>query len=121
MPEAPRQRPQNYTLLHSFSGHVKAKPRDVFDAIARRFDPATASGGFVLADARSYLVISQGSWWYRGEYRVVPDDHGSHVEHVILNVAQKGHRLGAWTGRKSIADAPAEFAKLLRQLRLELE
>jgi len=121
MPEAPRQRPQNYTLLHSFSGHIKARPRDVFDAIARRFDPGQGSGTLFLADARSYLVIAQGGWWYRGEYRVVPDDHGSHVEHVILNVAQKAHRLGAWTGRKVIADAPAEFEKLMRQLRLELE
>lgn len=121
MPEAPRQRPQNYTLLHSFSGHVKARPQDVFEAIARRFDPGASSRIQFTADARSYLVITQGGWWYRGEYRVVPDDHGSHVEHVILNVAQTGHRLGAWTGRKAIADAPAEFAKLLRQLRLELE
>ena len=121
MPEAPRERPQNYTLLHSFSGHVKARPRDVFDAIARRFDPGPRSKSLFTADARAYLVISQGGWWYRGEYRVVPDDHGSHVEHVILNVAQRGHRLGAWTGRKVLADAPVEFARLLRQLRLELE
>jgi hypothetical protein len=121
MPEAPRERPDNYTLLHSFSGHVKARPRDVFDAIARRVDPGPNSGSYFTADARAYLVIAQGSWWYRGEYRVVPDDHGSHVEHVILNVAQKGHRLGAWTGRRAIADAPVAFARLLKQLRLELE
>jgi|SRR5690554_2421855 len=121
MPEAPRERPDNYTLLHSFSGHVKARPREVFDAIARRLDPGSRSGSLFTADARAYLVIAQGGWWYRGEYRVVPDDYGSNVEHVILNVATRGHRLGAWTGRKVIADAPVEFEKLLRQLRLELE
>ncbi len=108
-------------MLHTFSGHVKARPLDVFDAIARRLEPAPGSGGSFLADARSYLVISQGGWWYRGEYRVVPDDHGSHVDHVMLNVSQRAHRLGALTGRKAIARAPAEFAKLLRHLRIELE
>ncbi|MEX1079301.1 MAG: hypothetical protein WED09_09370 [Homoserinimonas sp.] len=121
MAEAPWERPENYTLLHSFTGHIKARPRDVFDAIARRFDPGPGSESRFTADARAYLVITQGGWWYRGEYRVVPDDHGSHVEHVILNVAQKGHRVGTWTGRKVIAAAPAEFDKLMRQLRLELE
>lgn len=121
MPEAPRERPENYTMLHSFSGHVKARPREVFEAIARRLNPGASSGSYFLADARAYLVIAQGGGWYRGEYRVVPDDHGSHVEHVILNVARNGHKLGAWTGRKVIADAPVEFARLLRQLRLELE
>jgi hypothetical protein len=121
MPEAPRERPENYTLLHSFSGHVKARPRDVFEAIAHRLDPGAGSGSYFTVDPRAYRVIVQGGWWYRGEYRVVPDDYGSHVEHVILNVASRGHKLGAWTGRKVIADAPVEFAKLLRQLRLELE
>jgi hypothetical protein len=121
MPEAPRERPENYTRLHSFSGHVKARPSDVFAAIAGRLDPGPSSGSYFTADARAYLVVAQGGWWYRGEYRVVPDDHGSNVEHVILNVARKGHKLGAWTGRRVIANAPMEFARLLKQLRLELE
>ncbi|HEU4808252.1 MAG TPA: hypothetical protein VFT01_08320, partial [Homoserinimonas sp.] len=60
MPEAPRERPENYTLLHSFSGHVKARPRDVFDAIARRLDPGAGSRSYFTADARAYLVIAQG-------------------------------------------------------------
>lgn len=121
MPEAPRERPPNYTLLHSFSGHVKARPSDVFEAVAKRLDPGPGSGSYYTADPRSYLVIVQGGWWYRGEYRIVPDDHGSHVEHAMLNIAQKGHRIGAWTGRKEIAAAPVEFERLLRQLRRELE
>lgn len=121
MPEAPRERPANYTLLHSFSGHIKAKPQAVFEAIAKRLDPGAGSGSLFTADARAYLVIAQGGWWYRGEYRVVPDDHGSYIEHTILNVARRAHRLGVFTGRKLIAEAPVEFEKLLRQLRLELE
>ena len=84
-------------------------------------DPGPGSGSYFTADARAYLVIAQGGWWYRGEYRVVPDDHGSHVEHAIVNVAQRAHRFGAFTGRKVIAQAPVEFEKLLRQLRIELE
>lgn len=121
MPEAPRERPENYTLIHSFAGHVKARPTAVFDAIVRRLDPGPAARSKFSADPRGYLIIAQGSWWYRGEYRVVPDDHGSQIEHSILNIAQKAHRLGTRSGRKVIAAAPAEFEKLLRQLRLELE
>lgn len=121
MPEAPRERPANYTLLHSFSGHIKARPQAVFEALARNLDPGPGSSSYFTADARAYLVIAQGGWWYRGEYRVVPDDHGSHIEHAVLNVAQRAHRLGAFTGRKEIERAPIEFEKLLRRLRLELE
>src|SRR5690606_34024482 len=121
MPEAPRERPQNHTLLRSLSGHVKARPQDVYEAIAKRMDPGPGAGSHFTADARAYFVIVQGGWWYRGEYRVVPDDHGSYVEHSIVNVAQRAHRLGRWTGRKVIAEAPAEFERLLRELRLELE
>lgn len=107
--------------MHSFSGHVRARPKAVFEALARHLDPGPNSGSSYSADERRYLVIAQGGWWYRGEYRVVPDDHGSHVEHAMLNIAQKTRRLGTWSGRKEIAAAPVEFEKLLRQLRLELE
>jgi hypothetical protein len=51
----------------------------------------------------------------------VPDEQGSHVEHVMLNVAQTARSLGRFTGRRVVADAPAAFETLLRQLRLELE
>jgi hypothetical protein len=121
MPEAPRERPLNYTLLRSFSGHIKARPQDVFTALVKRLNPGNGARSYFTADPRAYLVITQGGWWYRGEYRVVPDDHGSHIDHSILNVAQRAHRLGAWTGRKVIAESSAEFEKMLRQLRLELE
>lgn len=121
MPEAPRQRPSDYTLLHSFSGHVKAKPQAVLEALCRRFDPGPGSRSLFTADPRSYLLIAQGGWWYRGEYRVIADDHGSHVEHAILNVAHRARPMSRWVGRKTTDAAPAEFETLMRQLRLELE
>lgn len=121
MPVAPRDRPPNYTLMCSLQAHIRARPSAVFTAIADRFRPDPASDIRFLEEPRSFFVVVQGSWWYRAEYRVVPDDHGSHIEHSILNVAQRAHRLGAVTGRRVIAEAPAQFERLVRELRLELE
>jgi hypothetical protein len=121
MREAPRQRPAGATLLVSLAGHVRARPRAVFEAIDRRLRPADGSGTLYTADPAAFLVISQGGWWYRGEYRVVPDAKGSHVEHYILTVAQKAPLLGRLAGRSVLKDAPAEFDRLIRQLRAELE
>ena len=73
------------------------------------------------ADPSAWLVISQGGWWYRGEYRVVPDATGSNLEHTLLNVAETAHRLGRLTGRKVIKAAPADFDRLVTELRAELE
>ncbi|TXN31367.1 hypothetical protein [Lacisediminihabitans profunda] len=121
MREAPRQRPANAELLVTLAGHVKARPRAVFEAIDARLRPAETSGTLYTADPFAFLIIAQGGWWYRGEYRVVPDQYGSHVEHYILNVAQRAPLLGRLTGRSVLRNAPAEFEKLLRRLRAELE
>ncbi|MES2093892.1 MAG: hypothetical protein V4531_08795 [Actinomycetota bacterium] len=121
MPEAPRSRPSRFAVLHTFRGHVRARPAAVFAALDARFRPSGASDSLYLADPAAFLLVAQGGWWYRGEYRVVPDEHGSHVEHVILNVATTGRSLGRFTARRVLADAPAAFDTLIRQLRLELE
>jgi hypothetical protein len=121
MPEAPRERPGGYTLLHSFAGHVRARPKPVFEAIDRRLRPPVGAESFYTADPAAFLVIAQGGWWYRGEYRVVPDERGSNIEHYIVNVAQTVHWLGPVTGRKVLKQAPLVFDRLLRQLRAELE
>ncbi|MET4781709.1 hypothetical protein [Glaciihabitans sp. UYNi722] len=121
MPEAPRERPGNHTLLHSFAGHVLARPKAVFDAIDGRLRPSEGSESLYTADSSAFFIISQGGWWYRGEYRIVPDEKGSNIEHYIVNVAQKAHRLGPVTGRKVLRHAPLAFERLLRQLRAELE
>jgi hypothetical protein len=121
MPEAPRSRPARFVVLHTFRGHLRARPASVFAALDARFRPSGASDSLYLADSAAFLIVAQGGWWYRGEYRVVPDENGSHVEHVIVNVAQTARSLGMFTGRRVVADAPAAFETLLRQLRLELE
>ncbi|MCU1513562.1 MAG: hypothetical protein JWO10_652 [Microbacteriaceae bacterium] len=121
MAEAPRTRPESYDVLHSFYGHVKARPRAVFDALDARLRPGHDAESLYTADPAAFLIIAQGGWWYRAEYRVVPDEFGSNLEHVLLNVAQTGRRAGRFTGRKVIEQAPAGFERLLKELRLELE
>jgi len=121
MPEAPRSRPASFVVLHTLRGHVRARPAAVFAALDSRFRPSASSDSLYLADPSAFLIVSQGGWWYRGEYRVVPDERGSHVEHQMLNVAKTARSLGRFTGRKVVDDAPVAFETLLRQLRLELE
>ncbi len=121
MPEAPRTRPEHAEVLHEFRAHLRARPRAVFDAIAARMDPGPDAESLFTADPSAWLVISQGGWWYRAEYRVVPDETGSNLEHALLNVAETAHRLGRFTGRKVIEAAPAAFQRLVRELRAELE
>jgi hypothetical protein len=121
MPEAPRTRPEHHTVLSTFRGHIRARPKAVFDAVDDRMRPSDGADSLYLADTAAFLIIVQGAWWYRGEYRIVPDATGSHLEHTIVNVAQRAHRLGAITGRGVLVAAPANFERLVRQLARELE
>jgi len=121
MPEAPRTRPKDAELLGSFRGYIAARPRAVFDALDARLRPGEAAESLYLADASAFFIVAQGGWWYRGEYRVVPDERGSHLEHSFYNVAQTARRIGRFTGRKVIEGAPAEFQRLLKELKLDLE
>ncbi|MCC6270561.1 MAG: hypothetical protein IT190_04740 [Microbacteriaceae bacterium] len=92
----------------------------MFDAIAEKFDPGEGAQSYFTADSAAGLVIVQGGW-YRAEYRVIPDDNGSRVEHVLLNVAKTERRLGQGSKRRVIDSAPADFDRLIRSLRAELE
>ena len=121
MSEALRKRPAGSAVLHSLHGHVRARPKAVFEALDARFRPGVGSRSEYLADSAAFFIVAQGGWWYRGEYRVVPDAEGSNVEHSMLNVAARSRVPGRFTGRRVIDDAPAHFDDLLRQLRLELE
>ena len=121
MPEAPRSRPASFVVLDTLRGHVRARPAAVFSVLDARFRPSNDSGSLYFADPAAFFIVAQGRWWYRAEYRVVPDEKGSHVEHAMLNVAQTARSLGRFIGRRVVADAPAAFETLLRQLRLELE
>ena len=121
MPEAPRLRPEHAEVLLELRGYVRARPRAVFDSLAERLDPGPDAESMFTADPAGWLVVSQGGWWYRAEYRVVPDAEGSHLEHTLLNVAERARRLGRFTGRKVVASAPKDFERLVAGLRAELE
>ena len=120
MPEAPRRRPPQHTVLHFLQGHVKARPAAVFEALVERLRPPAGRVLFT-ADPVASLIIVQGAWWYRAELRVVPDDTGSRVEETIVNVAQRAHWAGPLAGRRTLADAPRAFERLLTRLRQQLE
>jgi hypothetical protein len=121
MPEAPRKRPEKHAVLRSFRGHLRARPAAVFAALDRRLGPGEGASIRYAADPAAFLVIVQGGWWYRAEYRVVPDELGSNLEHVIVNVAQRARPLSRITARRVLSVAPVEFQTLLKDLRIELE
>ena len=108
-------------MLHDLHSHIRARPKVIFDAISQRFDPGENAHSLFTADSAAWLVIVQGGWWYRAEYRVIPDDTGSRVEHALVNIASTGKRLGRFAGRRVIESAPEEFDRLIRSLRAELE
>lgn len=74
-----------------------------------------------LADPKAWFVIVQGGSWYRAEYRIVPDDHGSRLEHALLNVSTAREWRGRPSERRLIESAPAEFERLVVSLKAELE
>lgn len=121
MPEAPRRRPESFVVLNTLSGHVRARPAVVFAALDGRFRPSPPSRTEYLADSSAFFIVLQRGRWYRGEYRVVPDEYGSHIEYAMVNIAQTARSLVRFTGRRVVAGAPTAFGTLLRQLRLELE
>jgi hypothetical protein len=120
MPAASRSRPAGAVVLHSFASHVRARPKNVFDALDARFRPDSDSETLYFADSAAFLIVEQAGRWYRGEYRVVPDQDGSHIEYTMLNLTPD-RWLSRLTARRIVADAPAQFERLARQLRLELE
>lgn len=120
MVEAPRKRPAKHSVLATFSAHLLARPQAVFEALDSRFAPAQPSPVAYLADARAFFIVMEGSWWYRAEYRIVPDDDGSHLEHSVVNVAQRAERLALLAASRVIRTAPLEFHALVRSLRAEL-
>lgn len=108
-------------VLHELRSHIRARPKPVFDAIAARFDPGEGAQSFFTADPAAWLVIVQGGWWYRAEYRVIPDDSGSRIEYALLTVAAKERKIGMFIARRIIESAPTEFDRLVTSLRAELE
>lgn len=121
MPEASRIRPQKHAVLHTLTAHIRARPRAVFDALDSRLDPGPGAVSGYFADPAAFFVVAQGGWWYRAEYRVVADEYGCLLEHVVVNVAQRGEKLALAAGRRVVASAPLAFHDLVKSLRAELE
>jgi hypothetical protein len=95
---------------------VTGPPDAVFAALRTRLDGGDAH---FAADPDARLIVQQGDWWYRGEYRVLPDPggtDGSRVEYEIVNVAPKAHWMGPIAGRDVLRASPAAFAALLGEL-----
>ncbi|MET0713691.1 MAG: hypothetical protein ABWY57_02155 [Mycetocola sp.] len=118
---APHDRPARNTVLRSYAGEIHANPADVYAAIKRRLTPPDPEVSGFTADDDQRLLIVQGGWWYRGEYRVLPSDGGSRIEHELVNVAQAAHWAGPIAGRKSIQQSAHVFGRLLTELAAELE
>lgn len=120
--------PAKHTVLRSFAGHLDASPDDVYAFLVARLIPGDEAGGHMLTDPDARLVIVEGDWWYRAEYRVRPEREpesesesshsrsGSVVEFEIINVAQTAHWAGALTARSVVRNAPAAFGRLLTEL-----
>ncbi|HRN29411.1 MAG TPA: hypothetical protein PK890_06905, partial [Terrimesophilobacter sp.] len=115
------ERPEGAVVLARFSAHVAARPRPVFETIERILNPGDDAHSDFLADPGRSLIVAQGGWWYRAEYRVVPDDKGSNVEHWLINTSGRETRFGKPVGHKQVAAAPSEFERLVARLREELE
>lgn len=121
MPEAPRVRPEKHTVLSSFAANIKASPDAVFAAADARLRGGIGSVNDYLADPEERIIVAQGGWWYRAEYRIVPDERGAILEHVLVNVAQRGDKAALTAGRRAITGAPLAFHDLVKRLRAELE
>jgi hypothetical protein len=110
------ERPPKHTELRAYAGTVPGSPDVVFASLRARLETGDAH---FAADPVTRRIVQQGGWWYRGEYRVLPDAAGSRVEYEIVNVAQTAHLLGPITGRDVLRASPAAFAKLLGELEEE--
>lgn len=120
MQEASLERPANNTPLLALAGIIHADADTTYEALAELVAPTEGQASYVRDDATRTLVL-QGGWWYRGEYRVLPDEDGARVEHELVNVARTAHWAGPITGRSVIADTPALFQQLLTDLAARVE
>ena len=121
MPAASRTRPAKHDVVHTLAAPIRARPRAIFDALDARLDPGPGAVSAYFADPGAFFIVAQGGWWYRAEYRVIADEHGSTLEHVVVNIAQRGEKLALVAGRRVVASAPLAFHDLVKSLRAEVE
>jgi hypothetical protein len=121
MAEAIRDRPAVATVLRSLTDFVSADEDAVFSALAKRLEPEVGAASFSLVDPVKRIIVVQGDWWYRGEWRVSRDPAGSDIEYDLVNVARRAHWAGKLTGRRVSRDARATFGDLVESIRAEVE
>lgn len=119
--EVTSRRPEGAEVLLRISAHVSARPTPVFDALVDALNPGAGASSRFLADTDRSLVVAEGGYWYRAEYRVVPDERGSHIDHTILNIAPRMRGLSHRLSRKVLDAAPDDFDRLMRRIRLDAE
>lgn len=115
MPSDLLLRPSPSTVLREHQAVVGAEVGAVFRALVEAVDPGPESG-FAI-DEPAGLVVVQGGWWYRAEYRIAGDSAGSLIGLVLLNVASPAHWAGPLTGRAAIRSSARDFGDLVERVR----
>lgn len=116
VPGAPLARPAHGTVLREFAGLVPGSPDSVFAEVLERVRPASPEGGNLSTDPVQRLIVVQGGWWYRAEYRVTADPVGSRLGLSLVNVARPVHWAGPITGRAVLRASGQAFEQLIEEL-----
>lgn len=121
MTDVPLDAPARHTVLRSFAGHLDAAPDAAFGRLANALAAGDEVAGHVRADAGRRLVVVEGDWWYRGEYRVLPEESGALVTYEILSRAGFARWAARWAARPVLEAAPAAFGRLLTAIQAEID
>jgi hypothetical protein len=121
MAEATHERPPVATLVRSFADFVSADEDVVFEALVKRLSSDVSEASFSLVDPQGRLIVVQGNWWLRGEWRVSRDPAGSDIEYDIVNAAARGRWFGRMTGGRALKDASRQFTEIIESVRTEVE
>lgn len=78
---APLERPDHGTVLRSFAGTVHVSPDVAYEKLAVALAPTSAEDGSFSVDPVQRLLVQQGGWWYRAEYRVAQTQGGEVARH----------------------------------------
>ena len=108
-------RPARATVLRQHQTVIAATPAAVFAALSAAVDPGPESG--FATDEPTGLIVVQGGWWYRAEYRVGPDEAGTRVGVTIVNVATPAHWAGPIAGRAEIRSSARHFGDVVDRVR----
>jgi hypothetical protein len=111
-------RPARSTVLREHQSVIEAPLSAVLARLAAVVDPGEQSSFAV--DETAGLVVVQGGWWYRAEYRVAADPAGTRVTLTILNVAQPAHWAGPITGRAALRSSAQDFGAVIAAVRAAL-